>query len=71
MTRLTRPVTRVVEGAYGLYVVTLTQAGLTIRERGRSFTVGPLSYGKLYVQGALAIAEAQAEAKRTRRRRRG
>lgn len=61
-TRLTRPVVRLVEtsatvrSASGALVVTLTPAGLLIREKGRRTSYGPIPYGHLLLEGARRTA---------------
>lgn len=63
-TRLTRNVTRVVPTRRdGDLVVTLTNEGVMVREKGRRTTYGPIPYGKLLIAGARDFVAAQKAAK--------
>jgi len=56
-TRLTKPVARVVTTRDGEeLVLTLSQAGIFIRPKGRRTEYGPVSYGSLLVQAASTVA---------------
>ena len=71
-TLLSKPVSRVVPTRRdGPLVITLTDAGLLVREKGRRTTYGPIPYGKLLVDGAnMYVAEQKrlkAEARKLRR----
>jgi hypothetical protein len=63
MTRLTKAVKREVAAEASRWskdvvmVVSLTPAGVTLREKGRRTTYGPLPYSWLYLQGAKLKAE--------------
>lgn len=70
MTTLTKPVTRhVYDRGSGDLVVTLTAAGIVIREKGRRTSYGPLGYGALLTLGARAYADEQRAARKAARRR--
>lgn len=49
-------------------IVALTSAGVTVREKGRRTTYGPLPYAWLYLQGAKMMAEARMKEKRAGRK---
>lgn len=55
-TKLSKPVTRLIEAED--LIVTLTPAGITVREKGRRFTYGPLSYQGLLLELGRRTAEA-------------
>lgn len=60
MTKLERgkKVRREIPGTkYGELVVTMTDAGLLLREKGRRTTYGPLDWSWLYLQGAKLLAD--------------
>ena len=68
-TKLTRPVTRVVDTRRsGEIVVTMTPAGLMFREKGRRTTYGPLDTGALYVLAVRQHVEAEKRAKAAARK---
>jgi hypothetical protein len=52
-------------------IITLTPEGITVREKGRRTTYGPISYGKLLLDGARLYVEAEkrrkAELRKARR----
>ena len=62
-TELRTDVTRAVQTGGTEMVVTLTPAGLLIREKGKRTTYGPISYGALLSLGAKQFAEAERRAK--------
>lgn len=68
-TPLRRPVARIVSTRRdGSLVVTLTELGLMIREKGRRTTYGPLPYGKLLLAGARDYIEQKKREKREARK---
>lgn len=69
MTKLERPVTRVVSTSRGELVVRMTADGIEIRERNRRKTYPLLSWTRLHVQAAeLAAAEHRKPRGRSRTR---
>jgi hypothetical protein len=60
MTRLTKPVRRLIEG----YVITLAPEGLYLRRHGKRTTFGPLTYSHL----ELKLGELEARAHRRPRK---
>lgn len=71
-TKLTRPVARVVSTRRsGDLVITLTPEGVTLREKGRRTTYGPLDPGALFVMAVRQYVDAEkrrkAEARKARR----
>lgn len=70
-TKLTKPVTRVVSTRRdGDLVITLVDAGVLVREKGRRTTYGPIPYGKLLIDGARMFIEAQKREKALARQQR-
>lgn len=60
MTKLSGIVRREVVGEDGkLYVITLTAEGITMREKGRRTTFGPLSYAWLHFRAVSGQVEAE------------
>jgi hypothetical protein len=72
VTRLTRNVKREVAGTlHGeRLVIMLTGDGVTIREKGRRTTYGPLPYGWLYLQGAKQRADETMKQRKLNKKRR-
>jgi hypothetical protein len=72
MTRLTRNVKREVAGSLTgeRLIVMLTADGVTIREKGRRTSYGPLPYGWLYLQGAKQRADQNMKERKLNRKRR-
>lgn len=53
MIELRKPVRRIIATRDGdALVVTLTVEGLTVREKGKRRTYGPIPYGRLFLQAA-------------------
>lgn len=71
MTRLTRPVTRLVIGQRGEpFAVRMTEAGLMIRKPRARLWYGPIDYGWLYVRGGKMEADLKRATKARKGRRR-
>lgn len=67
-TRLTKPVKRVAYAPkWGDLVVTIAHEGVTIREKGRRTSYGPVPWGKVLLEGA-RMKEAERRAERAARR---
>jgi len=70
-TALTKPVSRVVSTRDGLdLVITLTQLGVLVREKGRRTEYGPLPYGSLRLRAAEITAQVTMSAPKVRKRKR-
>jgi hypothetical protein len=72
MTRLTKCVRReVFDSRRGTIIVTMTEAGITFRMKGKRTLYGPVSYGLAMLQGEKMAADAlrkeRAERKKMRR----
>ena len=68
-TRLSKPVVRVVPTRRdGDLVITLTAEGIMVREKGRRTTYGPISYGKVLLDGARMHVAEQKRLKAERRK---
>ena len=68
-TRLSKPVARVVSTRLsGDLVITMTSAGITVREKGRRTTYGPIDYGKILLDGARQFIAEQKRLKAERRK---
>lgn len=70
-TILSKPVAREVVSGGKWYVVTMTHAGITIREKGKRTTFGPVSWGLIFVQGAKFAAAAHIHEREQKREERG
>ncbi len=66
-TQLTKPISRLVATSAGReLIVTLTQAGITFREKGRRLEIGPIPYGPLYVESVWKVSNPRPAKKVTR-----
>jgi hypothetical protein len=66
VTRLSGVLRREVTGEDGKsYMITLTAEGITMREKGRRTTFGPLSYSWLHFRAVSGTVEAKRRVKRS------
>lgn len=74
MTRLERGKTvrrEVSDPRRGELVITLTDVGILVRQKGKRTTYGPIGYGLVMLQGEKAMAETVRREKLERRKLRG
>ncbi|HEX5437163.1 MAG TPA: hypothetical protein VFW98_08385 [Gemmatimonadaceae bacterium] len=68
MTAMSKPVSREVIIDGRVYVATFAHAGVTLREKGKRTTYGPVSWGRILLDGARMMADEAIQERHARRK---